>query len=231
VKVPASLVAQNPVDQTVTVAKVTNDANLTSVAKLTTLATLAINKDDDLLNANHHQRGKQLSFPKPPATQSQGAVPRESTIFPAWDETSAVMARSTNEISRTNHFAQTVTAYTTVTKNPWLQTDTVSYLQYRVDQIPAERVKAVIQAVFQRAEARINSFSYFVKEIAASTEKRTAGGRRKKLAAILHRVRENHIGSAQYSISDLIFDVKAACAREGVVFDNDIFNQLIKHED
>jgi hypothetical protein len=91
-------------------------------------------------------------------------------------------------------------------------------------------VKAVVQAVFQRADSRINSFSYFVKEIIASTEKGTVAGRKKKLASILHRVRESHVGSAQYSISDLVFDVKAACAREGVIFDNDLFNQLLKHE-
>jgi hypothetical protein len=194
---------------------------------------LATNKDDDLLNTNHNQRGRYAGFPQPAAAQPQEAraARRESVIFPDSDETSAVMARSTNESSGTNYFAQTATAaYTTITKNPWLQTDTVSYFQYQVDQIPVETVKAVIQAVFQRAESRINSFSYFVKEIVASTEKGTAGRRRKKLAAILHSVRENHVGSAEYSISDLVFDVKAACAREGVVFDNDLFNQLLKYE-
>jgi hypothetical protein len=220
------------VDKTATVAKTTTDVNLTTVAKMTTLADLATNKDDDLLNANHHQRGRHAGFQHPAATQPQEvrAARRESTIFPDSDEKSAVMAGSTNENSGTNHFAQTATAYTTITKNPWLQTDTVSYFQYQVDQIPVEKVKAVIQAVFQRAESRINSFSYFVKEIVASTEKGTAGRRRKKLAAILHSVRENHVGSAEYFISDLVFDVKVACAREGVVFDNDLFNQLLKHE-
>jgi helix-turn-helix protein len=207
VKVPGSPATQTSVDKTATVAKMTTDANLTRRAQLTTLATLATNKDDDLLNASHHQRETRSGFPQsPPAEpQEQHAARREST----------------------SHLGQTATSYTTITKNPWLQTDTDSYFQYRVDQIPIEKVTAVIQAVFQRAESRINSFSYFVKEIVASMEKRTAGGRRRKLAAILHRVRENHIGSAQCSISDLVFDVKTACAREGVVFDNDLFNQLI----
>jgi hypothetical protein len=206
VKVPGSPATQTSVDKTATVAKMTTDANLTRGAQLTTLATLATNKDDDLLNASHHQRETRSGFPQSPPAEPQEphAARREST----------------------SHLGLTATSYTTITKNPWLQTDTDSYFQYRVDQIPIERVTAVIQAVFQRAEARINSFSYFVKEIVASMEKRTAGGRR-KLAAILHRVRENHIGSAQYSISDLVFDVKTACAREGVVFDNDLFNQLI----
>ena len=47
---------------------------------------------------------------------------------------------------------------------------------------------------------------------------------------MVKRVRENRRGLAGYSLADLVCDVKAACAREGVVFDNDIFNQLIKHE-
>ena len=230
VKVPGPLATQTTVDKTATGAKVTTHANLTTVAKMTTLANLATNKDDDLLNANHYQRGQLPSFPQPLPTEPQGAgaARKKSTIFPGSDETSAVTARNTNESSRMNHFAQTATAYTTITKNPWLQTDTVSYFQYQVDQIPVEKVKAVIQAVFQRAECRINSFTYFVKEIVASMEKGTTIGRRKKLAAILHRVRENHIGSAQYSISELVFDVKAACAREGMVFDNDLFNELLE---
>ena len=80
---------------------------------------------------------------------------------------------------RFDHLTQTITAYTTVTKNPWLQTDTVSYLQHHIDQVPIEKVKTVIQTVFERAECRINSFAYFVKEILAINDQRTLGGRRK----------------------------------------------------
>ena len=129
---------------------------------------------------------------------------------------------------RFDHLTQTITAYTTVTKNPWLQTDTVSYLQHHIDQVPIEKVKTVIQTVFERAECRINSFAYFVKEILATNDQRTLGGRRKALAGIIRRVRENHMGLASYGMADLVFDVKSACAREGVMFDNDLFNELIK---
>ena len=139
---------------------------------------------------------------------------------PLWD-------RSVKQ-PRFDHLTQTITAYTTVTKNPWLQTDTVSYLQHHVDQVPIEKVKTVIQTVFERAECRINSFAYFVKEILATNDLRTLGGRRKALAGIIRRVRENHMGLASYGMADLVFDVKSACAREGVMFDNDLFNELIK---
>ena len=74
VKVPGSLATQTTVDKTATVAKATTHANLTTVAKMTTLANLATNKDDDLLNTNHHQRGKHAGFPQPAATRTTGGA-------------------------------------------------------------------------------------------------------------------------------------------------------------
>ena len=57
---------------------------------------------------------------------------------------------------------------------------------------------------------------------------RTLGVRRKALATIIRRVRENHMGRSNYGIADLVFDVKNACAREGVIFDNDLFNEVMR---
>ena len=79
-----------------------------------------------------------------------------------------------------------------------------------------------------RAECRINSFAYFVKEILATNDQRALGGRRKALAGITRRVRESQMGLSNYGMADLVFDVKNACAREGVMFDNDLFNELIQ---
>ena len=45
---------------------------------------------------------------------------------------------------------------------------------------------------------------------------------------MLHQVRDNHVGLANYGMSDFVYDVKAACARSGVVFDNDLFNAVVK---
>ena len=44
------------------------------------------------------------------------------------------------------------------------------------------------------------------------------GARRKALAGMIRRVRESHMGLASYGVADLVFDVKSACAREGVFF-------------
>jgi hypothetical protein len=223
VRVPGSQANLTTLDKTATVAKM---ASPDKVAKMTTLVNLASNKDDDLLNTNHHQSGEEPSFPQLPTTVPQEARVARRENDPLLDPSEAGLGSVKQP--RFDHLTQTVTAYTSVTRNPWLQTDTVSYLQHHVDQVPIEKVKIVIQTVFERAECRINSFAYFVKEILATNDLRTLGGRRKALAGIIRRVRENHMGLASYAMADLVFDVKSACAREGVMFDNDQFNELIK---
>jgi GTP cyclohydrolase FolE2 len=44
----------------------------------------------------------------------------------------------------------------------------------------------------------------------------------------VRRIRDNAIGRDDYSTSDFVEDVKRACAREAVPFDNDIFNELAR---
>ncbi len=46
------------------------------------------------------------------------------------------------------------------------------------------------------------------------------------LEKIVHRIRDNSVG-ADLSQADFVEDVKCACAREGVQFDNDLFNELV----
>ncbi|HEX2523438.1 MAG TPA: hypothetical protein VHP35_15050 [Terriglobia bacterium] len=223
IRVPGSLANLTTLDKTATVAKTTTPDK---VAKMTTLVDLASNKDDDLLNTNHHQSREEPSFPQPRTTVPQEARVARRENDPLLDPSKAGLGSGKHP--SLDHLTQTVTAYTSVTRNPWLQTDTVSYLQHHIDQVPIEKLKTVIQAVFERAECRINSFAYFVKEILAINDQRTLGGRRKALAGIIRRVRENHMGLSNYRMADLVFDVKTACAREGVMFDNDLFNELIK---
>jgi hypothetical protein len=122
--------------------------------------------------------------------------------------------------------AQTTSFYTQVTKNPWLETDTGAYIENCIEQIPFDKVQSVMLAVSERAGSRINSFTYFVKEILATTNQRTMTARRRALSTIVKRIRDNHAGAVDYSTADFLYGVKAACAREGVVFDNDLFNDI-----
>jgi hypothetical protein len=41
------------------------------------------------------------------------------------------------------------------------------------------------------------------------------------------RIRDNTVGQNGYSAIDFLEDVKCACAREGIQFDDDIFNELV----
>jgi DNA-binding Lrp family transcriptional regulator len=171
--------------------------------------------DDDYINNNHHQID--------PVSQP-GAV---CQIAPVPRTTGEEREDSDNEASL-RHLAQTISTYTQVTKNPWLEADTAVYLENSIQQISLDQVKSVLRAVAERAGSRINSFSYFVKEILATKDSKTIGARRKALAAIVKTVRDNHVGHANYSMSDFVYDVKAACARSGVMFDNDLFNAVVK---
>ena len=234
VRVPAwegaNLTTQDNVATVDNLATKPTRANLTTVARMTTLANLASIKDDDLLNTNHHQSSNDPSFPQPLIAEPQHArsARRESCDPPGSIKTAPAATHVNSESPALDHLSQTITVYTTITKNPWLQTDTVAYLQHHIDQVAVEKVKTVIQTVFQRAESRVNSFAYFVKEILAVNDPRALGVRRKALATIIRRVRENHTGLSNYGIADLVFDVKNACAREGVIFDNDLFNFVMR---
>jgi hypothetical protein len=87
-----------------------------------------------------------------------------------------------------------------------------------------------MQAVKQRSLTRINSFNYFVKEILDTTTPRNLQQQTQTLTEIIKRVRDLHVGANRYTIADFVFDVKRACAREGVLFDNDLFNSIVRKE-
>ena len=171
--------------------------------------------DDDYIKKNHHQID---------SVSPTGAV---CQIAPVPWTTGEGREDSDNE-ARLRQLAEIISTYTQVTKNPWLETDTAVYLENGIQQISLDQVKSVLLAVAGRAGSRINSFAYFIKEILATKDLKTIGARRKALAAIVKTVRENHVGLTNYGISDFVYDVKAACARSGVVFDNDLFNAVLK---
>ena len=114
-----------------------------------------------------------------------------------------------------------------ITGNNWNQADSESYEHNAIGKIPVEKVVSVMENVARRTAAKINSFRYFVKEILAAPDPRSRAWQKKQLERIVRRVRDNAVGRANYSGVDFVEDVKCACAREGVRFDNDLFNQLI----
>ena len=85
-----------------------------------------------------------------------------------------------------------------------------------------------MEVVAQRTPAKINSLRYFLKEILALPNPRNRAWHKKQLEKIVRRVRDNSVGRTDYSTSDFVEDVKRACSREAIPFDNDIFNELAR---
>jgi hypothetical protein len=93
--------------------------------------------------------------------------------------------------------------------------------------VSTEKIIAWMEAVVRRTPTKINSFRYFVKEILTLPDPRNRAWQKKRIEKIVCRIRDTSVGSGEYSMADLAEDVKCACAREGVIFDNDTFNELV----
>jgi hypothetical protein len=93
--------------------------------------------------------------------------------------------------------------------------------------VPAARIVSVIEAVARRTPTKINSFKYFVKEITAQPDPRNRAWQKKRLQKIVHKIRDISVGRSDYLMADFVEDVKCSCAREGIVFENDLFNELV----
>jgi hypothetical protein len=131
----------------------------------------------------------------------------------------------TQQSFNNQHFESVQAAYMRITENNWNQADSESYEQNAIGKIPVEKVVSVMENVARRTAAKINSFRYFVKED-REQQVCSRAWQKKQLERIARRVRENAIGRADYAAIDFVEDVKCACAREGVRFDNDLFTQL-----
>jgi len=118
-------------------------------------------------------------------------------------------------------------AYEKATGNRWNQSDSEAYEQNKIVDVPAAKTVSILEAVVRRTPTKINSFKYFVKEITAQPDKRNRVWQKKRLEKIVHKVRDISVGRGNYSMSDFVEDVKYNCAREGVVFENDLFNELV----
>ncbi len=198
------------VAQPATVASGANLAPPATPAHGATVAPGADNKDDDDLKIKSSSKdGKPGSGTTPVENHSCAAAPREKQENPD------------------SHLALVRSAYQRATGNRWNKSDSEAYQQNCLQSIPAERIISVLEAVARRTPARINSLAYFVKEITACPDPRSRAWQKKQLGKIVRRIREVSVGRADYSAGDFIEDVKRACARGCVAFDNDLFNELV----
>jgi hypothetical protein len=198
--------------QDATLASGATQAPHATLAPHATVAPRADNKekfDDDDRKENHHQRSeKPTSNSGPVENHSRAAAPREKAE------------------SAAKHLALVRAGYEKATGNRWNKSDTEAYAENGLQGIPAEKIISVLETVAQRTSVKVNSLAYFIREILALQMPRNRAWQKKRLRDIVHRIRDNSVGRVDYSTSDFIEDVKCACARDSVPFDNDVFNEL-----
>ncbi len=193
-------------------ARVAPDA---TVARPTTVAPDATNKydDDDDLKRKSSSKGRKFATDGDPVENSENhscaAEPRE------------------RQENAGRHLALVRAAYERATGNRWKKSDSEAYNENGLEKIPAGKIISTLEAVARRTPAKINSFKYFVKEIITPQDPRNRVWQKKQLEKIVRRIWDSSVGGSGLSRIDFTEDVKCACAREGVPFDHDIFNDLV----
>jgi hypothetical protein len=127
----------------------------------------------------------------------------------------------------TEHQQQVMMIYQKITENVWTKADSDTYM--KIKNIPLEKIEIALRLASERAKNRPNSFAFFIKEIlsVSSPKKQSRSQQKKAMEAIMNNIRNSKVGSSNYTISDFAFDVKEACIREDVTFDNNIFDELL----
>ena len=192
------------------------DATLASHASLAPHATVArgaTNKyDDDDRNTKNKSssKGEETEIGNEPVeNHTCAAAPRE------------------RETPSNQDFLLVQAAYEKVTGNRWNQLDSEAYDQNKIANLSVSKTISILETVARRTPTKINSFKYFVKEIIAKPDLRNRAWQKKRLEKIVHKIRDISVGRSGYSMADFVEDVKCGCAREGIAFDNDVFNELV----
>ena len=117
--------------------------------------------------------------------------------------------------------------YQKITGNNWSKPDFVAY--QKIKNVSIEAIETGIRLATERSSNRPNSLAYFIKEIMATANpsKQNRSQRKKAMQKIIDRVSNSFIGSS-YFMSDFVYKVKDLCLKEGVAFDNDLFELMNK---
>ncbi|MFY9225633.1 MAG: hypothetical protein WAQ98_23350 [Blastocatellia bacterium] len=140
------------------------------------------------------------------------------------------LTRNVQPTNLSEHEKAVMMMYQKITDNPWTKADSDTYT--KVKAIPIEKIEIALRLASERAKNRPNSFAFFIKEIlsVSSPKKQSRSQQKKAMEAIMNNIRNSKVGSSNYTISDFAFDVKEACIREDVAFDNNIFDELLSKQ-
>jgi hypothetical protein len=174
---------------------------------------------------NHNMWGVPTQNPEAPKIKNKSSSSKGNEIGGKVVENHACAAAPREK--ETANFLLVREAYEKATGNRWNQSDSDAYKQNNIANVPAAKIVSVLETVVRRTPTKINSFKYFVREIVTRPDPRNRAWQKKRLEKIVHKIRDISVGRSGYSMADFVEDVKCSCAREDVVFENDLFNELV----
>jgi hypothetical protein len=127
-----------------------------------------------------------------------------------------------------DHQEKTMRLYEELTGNYWTRADQSAY--QKIQNVSLNRIEAGIKRAMERAASRPGSLAYFCKEIINPSlgQPQKYDRKRAQLQKIIEQVREARVGiGSEYTTELFRQDVERACGREGVIFDPDLFNEIV----
>ena len=181
-----------------TSAKLTEDAKTTKDVKMAAVAKTTTNKDHD----DHDHDLKRNHHQS--AARSSETTPHEN---------------------------ETMMIYKQLTGKDWTKGDHTAYETGQIAELDLEHLHDLMVTIHGRAEQPIGSFKFFAtsiaKELAPSGEQsRTA--LKKKYEKLAGEIAAAYVGKNDWNISDWIHALKTKCLREGVQWNDDIANEILK---
>jgi uncharacterized protein YjbI with pentapeptide repeats/ribosomal protein L20 len=125
-----------------------------------------------------------------------------------------------------HHEKQVMMTYQELTGNRPTLADLSSYR--KISYLGADEILANMQQIYDRSSEPIGSFAYFAKALVKASQEqyRNRNTQKRNLEKIIERIRQSRIGG-RASVSDLIEEIKRACVRDNVNYNNDLVNEIL----
>lgn len=167
----------------------------------------------------------------------------EGTIIPGVSEAhSTTVVRETTVVPQTtykekrfdlykknHHQSKIEMIYRSLTGNDWTSSDDRACQKLSV--LNEDVVIDLMKAIHSRTTEPIGSFAYFVKAIEVEQSPGKGELSRKamrvKYEKWMREIRSLHVGDNDFRISDMVYELKRRCIREGIRWDDDVANDVL----
>ncbi|MEW6734917.1 MAG: hypothetical protein AB1489_26745 [Acidobacteriota bacterium] len=124
------------------------------------------------------------------------------------------------------HQSWVMKIYTELTGNRATASDLAAYR--KIAHLDAATIEGHMRQIYQRSTEPIGSFAYFTKGVLKATAEgvNTRAAQKRSLTRIIERIRTNNVGG-RASLADLIEEIKRACARDNVIYNTDLVNEIL----